>query len=102
MRHSRQASGVDLAGTRRACARRRRAQVNSRRPLADRPRASRSFSGPQALHHRVGDRLRIGRVGQQRGAPAVSGIAVVFEVTTGQPQAIASRIGSPKVSLKDG
>ena len=34
--------------------------------------------------------------------PAVSGIALVSEVTTGQPQAIASRIGSPKVSLNDG
>ena len=34
--------------------------------------------------------------------PAVSGMALVFEVTTGQPQAMASRIGSPKVSLSDG
>ena len=34
--------------------------------------------------------------------PAVSAIALRSEVTTGQPQAIASRMGSPKVSLKDG
>ena len=34
--------------------------------------------------------------------PAVSGIALVSEVTTGQPHAIASRMGSPKVSLNDG
>ena len=34
--------------------------------------------------------------------PAVSGIALVSEVTTGQPVAIASRIGSPNVSLCDG
>ena len=34
--------------------------------------------------------------------PAVSGMALVSEVTTGQPHAIASRMGSPKVSLSDG
>ena len=35
-------------------------------------------------------------------SPAVSGIALVSEVTTGHPQAIASRSGRPKVSLNDG
>ena len=34
--------------------------------------------------------------------PAVSGIALVSEVTTGQPQAMASRMGRPKVSFRDG
>ena len=34
--------------------------------------------------------------------PAVSGIALVSDVTTGQPHAMASRIGSPNVSLNDG
>jgi hypothetical protein len=34
--------------------------------------------------------------------PAVSGIALASDVTTGQPHAIASRIGSPKVSFSDG
>ena len=34
--------------------------------------------------------------------PAVSGIALRSEVTTGHPVAIASRIGSPNVSLCDG
>ncbi len=34
--------------------------------------------------------------------PAVSGMALVSEVTTGQPHAMASRMGSPKVSLNDG
>ena len=34
--------------------------------------------------------------------PAVSGMALRSEVTTGQPVAIASRIGSPNVSLCDG
>ncbi len=45
-----------------------------------------------------------GSLGSARTAapPAVSGMAVVSEVTTGQPQAMASRIGSPKVSLSDG
>ena len=34
--------------------------------------------------------------------PAVSGMALTLEVTTGQAHAMASRIGSPNVSLKDG
>ena len=34
--------------------------------------------------------------------PAVSGIALVSEVTTGHAVAMASRMGSPNVSLKDG
>ena len=58
-------------------------------------RACRLDDGP-------GDRRRILRVGQHRRLPAVSGMALVSEVTTGQPQAMASRIGSPKVSLSDG
>ncbi len=45
-----------------------------------------------------------GSFGSDRTAapPAVSGMALVSEVTTGQPQAMASRIGSPKVSFSDG
>ena len=45
-----------------------------------------------------------GSLGSARTAapPAVSGMAVVSEVTTGQPQAMASRMGSPNVSLNDG
>ena len=45
-----------------------------------------------------------GSLGSARTAapPAVSGMALVSEVTTGQPQAMASRMGSPKVSLSDG
>ena len=34
--------------------------------------------------------------------PAISGMLVTSEVTTGQPEAMLSRIGSPKVSLNDG
>ena len=34
--------------------------------------------------------------------PAVSGMALVSDVTTGQPQAMASRRGSPNVSLRRG
>ena len=45
-----------------------------------------------------------GSCGSDKAAapPAVSGMALVSEVTTGQPQAMASRMGSPKVSLNDG
>ena len=45
-----------------------------------------------------------GSLGSDRIAapPAVSGMALVSEVTTGQPQAMASRMGRPKVSLNDG
>src|SRR5690606_22429181 len=35
-------------------------------------------------------------------SPAISGIADVLEVITGTPQAMASRIGSPKLSRKEG
>jgi len=34
--------------------------------------------------------------------PASSGIELVLEVTTGHAQAIASRIGNPKVLLNEG
>ena len=33
--------------------------------------------------------------------PAISGMAEVFEVMTGVPQAIASRMGMPKLSRRD-
>ena len=46
--------------------------------------------------------MAAGSLGSARTAapPAVSGMALVSEVTTGQPQAMASRMGSPKVSLR--
>ena len=34
--------------------------------------------------------------------PAISGMLVTLEVTTGQPEAMLSRMGSPNVSLNDG
>ena len=76
------------------------AQVNSAARL--RP-ASRSRSRPP-LASAIARAMDAGSAGSARTAapPAVSGMAVVFEVTTGQPQAIASRIGSPKVSFSDG
>ena len=61
-----------------------------------------SFSGPQAFTKASAiDSVSAGSA-SSAAPPAVSGIAVMFEVTTGQPQAIASKIGSPKVSLNDG
>ena len=59
-------------------------------------------SGPQALTS--ASAIDSGSCGSASRAqpPAVSGIALVSEVTTGQPAAMASRIGRPKVSLKDG
>jgi len=48
--------------------------------------------------------MEAGSAGSHRIAapPAISGIELTCEVTTGQPQAIASRMGRPKVSLCDG
>jgi len=48
--------------------------------------------------------IEAGSLGSQSTAapPAVSGMAVVLDVTTGQPEAMASRMGSPNVSLSDG
>ena len=48
--------------------------------------------------------MEAGSAGSHRMAapPAISGMELVSDVTTGQPQAIASRMGSPKVSFSDG
>ena len=63
---------------------------------------SRSPSGPQAFT--TASAIDAGSFGSASRAapPAVSGIALVSEVTTGQPVAMASSSGSPKVSLNDG
>ena len=63
---------------------------------------SRSRSGPAAST--MARAIEAGSLGSARIAapPAVSGMALTSEVTTGQPQAMASRMGSPKVSLSDG
>ena len=63
---------------------------------------SRSFSGPHAFTN--ASAIESGSAGSASSAapPAVSGMAVMSDVTTGQPQAIASKIGSPKVSLNEG
>ena len=50
------------------------------------------------------ERALPGREGLSRMAapPAISGMELMSEVTTGQAQAIASRIGRPNVSLNEG
>jgi hypothetical protein len=53
-------------------------------------------------HQGLGDGGGIGGIAQDSRAAAISGIELTCEVTTGQPQAIASRMGRPKVSLCDG
>jgi hypothetical protein len=50
-------------------------------------------------HQGLGDG---GGIGGIAAPPAISGIELTCEVTTGQPQAIASRMGRPEVSLCDG
>ena len=57
---------------------------------------------PRCLDDGPGDGPRILGSASTAAPPAISGMALVSEVTTGQPQAMASRIGSPKVSLRDG
>ena len=76
------------------------AQVNS--AARARPRARISSPPSQALEDGRGDRVRVVGVGQRAAPPAVSGIALRSEVTTGQPQAMASRIVRPNVSLWEG
>ena len=63
---------------------------------------SRSRLGPTAST--MARAMDAGSLGSDRTAapPAVSGMALISEVTTGQPQAMASRMGSPNVSLSDG
>ena len=65
---------------------------------------SRSRSRPALIASTMARAMDAGSPGLASTAapPAVSGMALVSEVTTGQPQAMASRIGSPKVSLNDG
>src|SRR5262249_55450919 len=62
----------------------------------------RSLPGPAAST--IARAMDAGSLGSERTAapPAVSGMALASEVTTGQPHAMASRIGSPNVSLNDG
>src|ERR1051325_1407758 len=38
---------------------------------------------------------------RKAASPATSGMDEIFDVITGQPQVIASRIGKPKPSIKD-
>ena len=59
-------------------------------------------SSPQAA--RIAVPIAAGSSGSASRAapPAVSGIALRSDVTTGHAHAMASRMGSPKVSLNDG
>jgi hypothetical protein len=64
-------------------------------PHIAQPVAVRCYPGHQGL----GDG---GGIGGVAAPPAISGIELTCEVTNGQPQAIASRMGRPKVSLCNG
>src|SRR5215472_6092147 len=72
--------------------------------LARRIPSSRRWSLSGASASIIAFAIEAGSVGSDRIAapPAVSGIALVSEVTTGQPHAMASSMGSPKVSFRDG
>src|SRR6185437_8450565 len=58
----------------------------------------------EPIPSRIERAIASGSCGSVRMAapPAISGMELTLEVTTGQAQAIASRIGSPKVSLNEG